>query len=307
MGRWDRPHGAWAGEVWYTGRMSNTHYQIALIGSGVMGEVLAKGILAHGLCSPQELLITSPNVKQLARLEASLGCGTTTDNRAALAAEVVLLAVKPGHLAGVLDELRTGLLERKPLIISILAGATLAAIAAQIGPGVPIVRVMTNTACLVGKGMSVLAANPHVAPDQLARAESLFGAVGETVVSREDHLDAVTGLSGSGPAYIFLIAETLIDAGVLQGLPRAMSRQLVLQTMIGSAELLRETGQHPGSLRDMVTSPGGTTITGIQVMEEYKVRAALLKVVEAATQRAGELGHKVEQAAKARSGQAAQT
>ncbi|MBC7545303.1 MAG: pyrroline-5-carboxylate reductase [Candidatus Sericytochromatia bacterium] len=280
--------------------MSNTPFQIALIGSGVMGEVLAKGILAHQLCAPQELLITSPNVKQLARLAAEIGCATTTDNRAALDAEVILLAVKPGHLPSVLDQLQPGLTDHKPLILSIIAGATLATIAMQTGPDVPIVRVMTNTACLVGKGMSVLAPNPHVSPEQLARAEALFSAVGETVVSREEMLDAVTGLSGSGPAYIFLIAETLIDAGVLQGLPRAMARQLVLQTMIGSAELLRETGQHPGSLRDMVTSPGGTTITGIQVMEEYKVRAALLKVVEAATQRSAELGHKVEQAAKAR-------
>ncbi len=288
-----------AGPLWYTEAMSNT-YQLAIIGSGVMGEVLAKGILAQGLCTPQELLISSPNTKQLARLAAELGCATSGDNRTALDAETILLAVKPGHLPGVLEELQTGLLAQMPLVISIIAGATLAAIAAQTGPQLPVVRVMTNTACLVGKGASVLAANGHVSPEQLSRAEALFAAVGETVVAREDLLDAVTGLSGSGPAYIFLIAETLIDAGVLQGLPRAMARQLVLQTIIGSAELLRETGQHPGSLRDMVTSPGGTTITGIQVMEEYKVRAALLKVVEAATQRAGELGRKVESAAKAR-------
>jgi pyrroline-5-carboxylate reductase len=279
----------------------STTYQLAIIGSGVMGEVLAKGILAQKLCAPQELLITSPDTKQLARLEQELGCVTSSDNRATLDADTILLAVKPGHLPEVLEDLQTGLLHRKPLLISIIAGVTLGAIAAQSGPQLPIVRVMTNTACLVNKGMSVLAANAHVAPEQLSKAEALFGAVGETVVAREDLLDAVTGLSGSGPAYIFLIAETLIDAGVLQGLPRAMARQLVLQTITGSAELLRETGHHPGSLRDMVTSPGGTTITGIQVMEEYKVRAALLKVVEAATQRSAELGRKVETTAKARS------
>lgn len=279
----------------------STTYQLAIIGSGVMGEVLAKGILAQGLCAPTDLLITSPEAKQLERLAHDLGCATSTDNRAALDADTLLLAIKPAHLPEVLEELQTGLMARKPLLLSIIAGATLGAIAAQTGPQIPIVRVMTNTACLVGKGMSVLAANAYVTPEQLSKSERLFGAVGETVVAREDLLDAVTGLSGSGPAYIFTIAETLIDAGVLQGLPRAMARQLVLQTIIGSAELLRETGDHPGALRDMVTSPGGTTITGIQVMEEYKVRAALLKVVEAATQRSAELGRKVESTAKARS------
>lgn len=275
--------------------------QLAIIGSGVMAEVLAKGILDRRLMAPEQVLISSPNQKQLTRLQTDLQVRTTTENRAALDAATILLAVKPGHLPGVLDELQTGLMVRRPLVISIIAGASLAAIAAQTDPLLPIVRVMTNTACLVGKGMSVLSPNGHVTPEQLKTAEAMFGAVGDTVVGREDLLDAVTGLSGSGPAYFFLIAETLIDAGVLQGLPRAMARQLVLQTMLGAAELLRETEHHPGPLRDMVTSPGGTTITGIQVMEEYKVRAALLKVVEKATEKAAELGRKVETAAHARS------
>ena len=279
---------------------SSNRWQIAIIGSGVMGEVLAKGILAHQLAEPGRVLVTSPEPKQLAHLAETLGVQTAADNRQALDADVVLLAVKPGHLPGVLAELQRGLLARRPLLVSIAAGVTLEALAAQTDAAMPIVRVMTNTACLVGRGMSVLATSAQVTPAQLQWAEALFAAVGETVVASEDLLDAVTGLSGSGPAYFFLIAETFIDAGVLQGLPRAMARQMVLQTMLGAAELLRETGQHPGPLRDMVTSPGGTTITGIQVMEEYKVRAALLKVVEAATEKSAELGRKVEKVAKAR-------
>lgn len=260
--------------------------QLAIVGCGVMGELMAKAVRPRYA----DLLLIDPKPKRLLQLQEQLGAHTSTDPAAAGSAERLLLSVKPQHLPGVLDQIGPAIGEARPLVISIVAGATTHKIGTRLPARTPIVRVMTNTPCLVGKGMSVLSANEHVTPEQLSECVTLFNTVGQTAILRESLLDAVTGLSGSGPAYFFVIVEALIEAGVLQGLPREVARELVIQTMLGSAELIRETAQHPGPLRDMVTSPGGTTIAGLQVLEEYKVRAALFKMVETATKRAQDLG-----------------
>lgn len=260
--------------------------QFAVVGCGVMGQLMAKAVRSRY----PDLLLIDPKPKRLQHLHEQLGARTSTDPADAGSAERILLSVKPQHLPHVLGTLGLHFGDPRPLVISIVAGATTQKIGERLPPGTPIIRIMTNTPCLVGQGMSVLSPNPHVLPEQLAECEAVFNGVGKTTILRESLLDAVTGLSGSGPAYFFVIVEALIEAGVLQGLPREVARELVIQTMLGSAELMRETAQHPGPLRDMVTSPGGTTISGLQVLEEYKVRAALFKVVETATKRAHDLG-----------------
>jgi pyrroline-5-carboxylate reductase len=264
---------------------------LAIIGAGVMGEVILNGILEAGLYTSRHLMITAQRVEKIEKLHKSFGVNIATDNRlAASFADIILLAVKPADVQKVLKEIKSVGLKENCLLISIAAGVSIDKITKILGQDFPVIRVMTNTPCQVGAGMSVLSGNQSVSQNHITIAQEIFNSVGETLILSEKYLDAVTGLSGSGPAFFFLIAETLIDAGVLQGLPRDVSRKLVLETMIGSALLLKKSEKHPAPLKDMVTSPGGTTIAGIQVMEEYKVRAALLKVVETATKRSKELG-----------------
>jgi len=265
--------------------------KLAIIGAGVMGEVILGGILDAGLFLPSELLLTAQRGDKLEKIKEKHGIEITTDNRlAAKFAEIILLAVKPADVPKVLKTMMTEGIKESALIISIAAGVSIEKISSLVGKNLPIVRVMTNTPCQIKMGMSVLSGSLNVTEEHFSLAKKIFSSIGETMILPEKYLDAVTGLSGSGPGFLFLIAETFIDAGVLQGLPRDVSRKLVLETMIGSSLLLKKSEKHPAPLKDMVTSPGGTTIAGIQVMEEYKVRAALLKVVETATKRASELG-----------------
>ncbi len=265
--------------------------KLAIVGAGVMGEVILGGIISAKLFSPENLMITALRETKLDKIHKNYGVHISTDNRLAVQfADVILLAVKPSDIHNVINEMVLSGIKKNCLFISIVAGISIDKISKSLDGDYPIVRVMTNTPCQIGKGISAISGNKNAGQKDINITQKIFNSVGETIILAEKYLDAVTGLSGSGPAFFFLIAETMIDAGVLQGLPRDVSRKLVLETMIGSALLLKQSEQHPAPLKDMVTSPGGTTISGLQVMEEYKVRAALLKVVETATKKSKELG-----------------
>ena len=264
--------------------------RLAILGGGVMGEVFARAVTRSGLFNPTDVGLLDRNPDKLQRIFDETGIHATGDISELLEAETVLLSIKPDNVAEVLAPFAEA--QKRPLLLSIVAGVTLESLAQQMPPDTPVIRVMTNTPSLVGEGMAALASNPHVSQEQKSRARELFSAVGKTLDVPEKYMDAVTGLSGSGPGFFFLVVDAMIEAGVLQGLPRALAREMVLQTMKGSALLMQESNRHPAELRDMVTSPGGTTIAGIQVMEEYKMRATLLKTVETATRRSRELGQK---------------
>ncbi len=263
---------------------------IAFLGAGNMAEALVKGMLRAGVAAPKEILLTDRRKDRLADLERRYGVRTTTDNLAATReARIVVLSVKPQAMNKVLDEVAPAL-DGSKLVISIAAGVPLAAVERKLGHGVRIVRTMPNTPALVGAGATAISAGDHATPEDMEQAKALFDAVGKTVVVDEPILDAVTGLSGSGPAYVFLIIEALSDAGVKVGLSRYDAQALAAQTLLGSAKLLIDSGEHPGLLKDMVTSPGGTAIAGLHTLEAGGLRTTLINAVESATNRSRELG-----------------
>jgi pyrroline-5-carboxylate reductase len=263
---------------------------IAFLGAGNMAEAFIKGLLRAGVAVPGEILCTDRRQDRLADLARLYGVRTSTDNRAAAAeAQIVFLSVKPQVMNKLLDEIAPAIDEKK-LVVSIAAGVPLAAIERKVGHGIRIVRTMPNTPALVGAGATAMAPGDHATEADMAQARALFDAVGKTVVVDESLLDAVTGLSGSGPAYVFLVIEALADAGVKVGLDRRTAQDLAAQTVLGSAKLLIETGEHPGKLKDQVTSPGGTAIAGLHTLEAGGLRTTLMNAVEAATKRSHELG-----------------
>jgi pyrroline-5-carboxylate reductase len=263
---------------------------IAFLGSGNMAEALIKGLLRAGTAKPQDIIGTARRPERLEELKKSYGIRTTTDNVAAASeASVVVLSVKPQAMRKLLTVVAPSIDTRK-LVISVAAGVPIAALERKLGAGARIIRVMPNTPALVGAGASAISRGEHATEADLESAVALFKSVGSTTVLDENLLDAVTGLSGSGPAYIFLIIEALSDAGVKVGLPRYTALQLAAQTVLGSAKLLLETGQHPGHLKDQVTSPGGTAIAGLHTLEAGGLRTTLINAVEAATLRARQLG-----------------
>ncbi len=265
---------------------------IAFLGAGNMAEALIKGLLRAKVAAPQEVLCTDRRTERGPELTERYGVRFSTDNLAATReAEIVVLSVKPQAMNKLLDEIGGALDERK-LVISIAAGVPLEAIERKVGHGVRIVRTMPNTPALVGAGATAISRGEHATDADLAQAKALFDAVGKTAVVDEPLLDAVTGLSGSGPAYIFLVIEALSDAGVKVGLDRRTAQDLSAQTVLGSAKLLLETGEHPGKLKDQVTSPGGTAIAGLHTLEAGGLRTTLINAVETATKRAHELGKK---------------
>lgn len=264
--------------------------RIAFIGAGNMAEALLKGLLRSGAERPDEVVGTGRRKERLAELERAYGIHTTTDNAAAAAgADILVLAVKPQAMARILDQVAPAV-DHTKLVISIAAGVPIAALERKLGRGARIVRAMPNTPALVGEGAAAIAGGEHATPADMAEAARLFEAVGKVVVVDEPLLDAVTGLSGSGPAYIFLVIEALSDAGVKMGLPRYSAQALAAQTVLGAAKLLLETGLHPGLLKDQVTSPGGTAIAGLHTLEAGGLRTTLIDAVETATARARELG-----------------
>ena len=264
--------------------------RLAFIGGGNMAEALLRGVLAADRIRPEEILATDVREERLAYLKNTYRIAISSDNAAAARqAETVLLAVKPQNMDRALAELK-GAVGEAQLLISIAAGIATTTIAAHFQHPVRVVRVMPNTPALVLEGVSALARGRHATLQDMESTRQLFEAVGKVVVVDESLMDAVTGLSGSGPAYVFLIIEALADAGVKVGLSRDVAVALAAQTVRGSARLVLETGKHPGELKDMVASPGGTTIAGLHALEQGAVRAALINAVEAATRRSQELG-----------------
>jgi pyrroline-5-carboxylate reductase len=263
---------------------------IGFLGTGNMAEALIKGLIAAGVVEPAQIHGSDPRRERCQDLTARFGIVTTTRNVDVVkAAEIVVLSVKPQILPQVLDEVAQHL-PPHALIISIAAGIPVSSIEKRLPKGTRVVRTMPNTPALVGAGATAIAAGGHATPEDLEAAKKIFDAVGMTVLLDEEQLDAVTGLSGSGPAYVFLIIEALSDAGVKMGLSRYNAQALAAQTVLGSAKLLLETHEHPGRLKDMVTSPGGTAIAGIATLEAGGLRTTLINAVEAATRRSQELG-----------------
>ncbi len=262
---------------------------LAIIGTGRIGEALLRGLLRSSWLDASQVICTDAIEQRCEEVRAAYGVTATTDNAEAVsAADVVLIALKPQVLlrtiAAVGDAFRPD-----QTVISVAAGMTTAAIQEAIPGEVPVVRVMTNTPVQVDEAMSVVSAGTHASDRDLEVAEEILSHVGKVIRLEEEHLDAVTALSGSGPAYFFLLAEAMIDAGILLGLPRDVATQLIIQTMVGSATMLRDSGRHPVELREMVTSPGGTTISAIRTLESAGVRAAFLDAIEAAAKRGKEL------------------
>jgi pyrroline-5-carboxylate reductase len=265
---------------------------IAFLGAGNMAEAMVKGLLRAGTATKDEIVCADPRADRCEELRARYGVETTTENlKAADRAQILFLSVKPQVMEELLEEIASAV-DPKKLVVSIAAGVPTTAIARKLGAGVRIVRTMPNTAALVGAGATALAKGAHATDSDLEQARALFEAVGTAVVVEEHLLDAVTGLSGSGPAFLFLVIEALSDGGVKMGLPRHVATALAAQTAVGAGRLVLETGEHPGRLKDQVTSPGGTTIAGIHAMEAAGVRGALIAAVEAATRRSHELGEK---------------
>ncbi len=262
---------------------------IAFIGGGNMAEALVRGIIAAGT-EPQQIMVAEPLEQRRRYLHATYAVTTVADAAAVVtAARTVILAVKPQVLHAALEPL-AALFTADKLLISILAGVTTAALEAIVSPEVAVVRVMPNTPALVGCGAAAMCAGSAASGDDMKRAAALLAAVGEVVTVNEAQMDAVTGLSGSGPAYVYTVIEALADGGVLEGLPRDVALKLAAQTVLGAAQMVVESGEHPALLRDKVCSPGGTTIAAMQRLEDGGVRAALLGAVQRAAARSRELG-----------------
>lgn len=265
---------------------------IAFLGAGNMAEALVKGLLRAGTALASEIICSELRAERRDELAKRYGVRTVAGNdEAAEAADIVLLSVKPQVMDLLLEEIAPAI-DHKKLVISIAAGIPISAISRKLGAGVRIVRTMPNTPALVGAGATALARGAHATEADLAQARALFEAVGIAVVVDEHLLDAVTGLSGSGPAYVYLAVEALADGGVKMGLARPVAMALAAQTVMGAAKLVLESGEHPGRLKDQVTSPGGTAIAGVHALEVGGLRASLMAAVEAATRRSHELGEK---------------
>jgi pyrroline-5-carboxylate reductase len=264
---------------------------VGFLGAGRMATALARGWLDAGLARRERCQAGDPLLAARQAFTGETGCQATPDNRAVVrASDILVLAVKPQSLPALLAEVRADVAARNPLVISIAAGISLRQLLAGLGADCRLVRVMPNTPCLVGASASGYSPAASVSEPDVALVDRLLNAVGRAYRLPEALLDAVTGLSGSGPAFVYLIIEALADGGVRVGLPRDVALTLAAQTVLGSARMVLETGQHPGALKDMVASPGGTTIAGLHALERAGVRGALMDAVEAATRRAVELG-----------------
>ena len=258
-----------------------------MIGAGVMGETVFSGLLRAGW-EAADIVVTARRPQRRAQLADRHGVRTATNIEAAAEAETVLIAVKPQDITAVLDEIAP-VLSPDTLVASLAAGVATDVIEAHLPAGTAVVRVMPNTPAQVDEGMATLSAGRNTSDDQVEQVAKLLAATGQVAIVPEKYQDAVTAISGTGPAYLFLVVESMIEAGVHLGLPRHTATQLAVQTMYGSAKLLKETGDHPTVLRERVTSPGGTTAAAIRVLEDHKVRAAFLGAMEAARDRSRDL------------------
>jgi pyrroline-5-carboxylate reductase len=266
---------------------AGTGEMIAILGAGVMGETLLSGLLRAGRPA-SDVLITERRADRADELAARYGVKVAENVEAASTADTIVLVVKPQDIAGLLAEIRDHV-RPGSLVVCIAAGITTAYLEQYLPEGVAVVRVMPNTPALVDQGMAAISPGTHCDAEHLARAEALLSATGEVIQIAEQHQDAVTAISGSGPAYIFYVVEAMIEAGVLLGLPRSTSTELVVQTLYGAATMLKETGTHPTVLREQVSSPAGTTMAALRELDDHKVRAAFLTAMEAARNRSREL------------------
>jgi pyrroline-5-carboxylate reductase len=270
--------------------MKHIEKNIAFLGAGNMAGALVRGLLNAKAVLPNQIWCVDIRAERLAELEKTHGVRVGRSNQEAAAwADVVVLSTKPQVFDRLLPEVAEGI-RPNALSVSIAAGIPIAAIEARLPPGSRVVRTMPNTPAIVDAGATAIAAGTHATEDDIAIVKQLFDGVGVAIVLDEILLDAVTGLSGSGPAYIFLMIEALSDAGVKVGLHRDSAQLLAAQTVFGAAKLLLETGEHPGRLKDMVTSPGGTAIAGLHTLESGGLRKTLIDAVETATERSKQLG-----------------
>jgi pyrroline-5-carboxylate reductase len=268
---------------------------LGFIGGGNMAAALIKGLLFSHVAEPRDIVVSDVKDERLRVLSEQHGVRTTKDNHELVrAADVVVLAVKPQVIDKVLDAIRPDL-RPEQLVVSVAAGVSIAVMEVRLPEGTRVVRTMPNTPATALAGATAIARGTHATEEDLATVEKLFAAVGRVVTLDESLLDAVTGLSGSGPAYVMLMIEALADGGVKVGLHRDTALLLAAQTVYGSAKLLLETGEHPGRLKDMVTSPGGTAIAGLHTLESGGLRRTLIDAVEAATSRAAVLGEQMAQ------------
>ncbi len=264
--------------------------QVGLVGTGNMGEALIHGLLHGHLCRPDQILCSDVRPERLKAIRKKYGVkGTSHNTEVVKQSDIIILAVKPQIMKQVVDEIAK-YLDLSKLIISIAAGVPLEAIESCAKKELKLIRVMPNICVSVREGVSAIAGGKHTQREDLMLAKTIFDSVGKSLFIEEYLLDAVTGLSGSGPAYIFLIIDALADAGVKVGLSRDDTLILASQTVLGAAKMLIETGEHPGKLKDLVTSPGGTAIAGLHTLEEGGLRTTLINAVEVATQRSKVLG-----------------
>ena len=266
--------------------MSGGH-PLAILGAGVMGETVLSGLLRAGWHADQ-IVATDRRLERQHELTARYGIKMLENTEAVAEAETVILVVKPQDMSDLLSEIAESI---KPgtLVVSLAAGVDTTFIESRLPEGVAVVRVMPNTPAQVDEGMAAISPGSHSTQDHLDRVTEILSATGRVITVPERYQDAVTAISGTGPAYLFFVVEAMIEAGVHLGLPRDTATELVVQTMLGSAKLLRETGEHPTVLRERVTSPGGTTAAAVRQLEDHKVRAAFLRAMEAARDRSREL------------------
>jgi pyrroline-5-carboxylate reductase len=262
--------------------------KLGFIGSGKMARALVQGVAEAGVLAREAIAVSDAIPAVAQKLASDAAVASMTNDELVAFADALVLCVKPNDALAALHSIRESAAHK--LVISIVAGLPIAKLQEAAGPAVRIIRVMPNTPALIQRGASAYSLGAKVRKSDAEFAAQILGAVGLAVCVKEELLDVVTGLSGSGPAYIYLVIEALSDAGVLMGLPRDLSLQLAAQTVVGSAEMVLKTGRHPAVLRDEVTSPGGTTIAGLEALEAGGIRSALLSAVRAATTRAKELG-----------------
>ena len=267
--------------------------RLAILGAGVMGETVLSGLVRAGW-SPDRIVATDRRPERQVELSARYGITMLENVEAAAGADTVVLVVKPQDMTDLLAEIAPAL-RPGTLVVSLAAGVDTASLEAGLPEGTPVVRVMPNTPAQVDEGMAAISPGSGSTAEHLERVTEILSATGRVVVLPERYQDAVTAISGSGPAYLFFVVEAMIEAGVHLGLPRDTAAELVVQTMLGSAKLLRETGEHPTVLRERVTSPGGTTAAAIRQLEDHKVRAAFLSAIEAARDRSRDLAEAARQ------------
>jgi pyrroline-5-carboxylate reductase len=265
--------------------------KVAIIGAGKMGGILLQGFLKNHLVAPEQILATVQHPDRAQALSAQFGVEVTTDNLAAAQeADVILLGVKPIQVPDLIEQIKPALKPGK-MVLSFAASVKTRSIEDGAGCELAVIRAMPNTPAMIGAGVTALCAGRFVSPENMAIAQRIFNTVGRTVIVDEKHMDAVTGLSGSGPAFLYIIIEALAEAGVNVGLPRDVATLLAAQTTLGSARMVLETGYHPALLKDQVTTPAGCTVDGILELEEGGLRVTLIKAVKRATQRAKELAN----------------